>query len=119
MGDVEVETGLVDEGIHLALGSRPHRIDTEMHDALLRQPFGGGDVHAGIVARIFLAGECSLVMTGAEQDGAAPWYRDAGLRHRRLEIGGRNLGGGRQAAVLNADVRYGALLQPVVVARYG
>src|SRR3954451_18969664 len=44
MGDVEVEAGLVHEGIHLPLGSRSHRIDAEMHDALLRQPFGGGDV---------------------------------------------------------------------------
>src|SRR5437773_6505296 len=62
MGDVEIEAGLVDEGIHLALRSRPHRIDTEMHDALLRQPFGGGDIHAGIVAGIFFAGECSRVV---------------------------------------------------------
>src|SRR4051812_50193947 len=71
MGDVEVEAGLVDEGIHLALRSRPHRIDAEMDDALLRQPFGGGNVYAGIGAGIFLSGGGWLMGVGGGKHGGA------------------------------------------------
>src|ERR1700761_3653555 len=38
VGDVEVETGLVHEQVHLAVRPRPHGIDAEMHDALAGQP---------------------------------------------------------------------------------
>src|SRR5207244_13053407 len=37
---------LVHERVDVALGPRPHRVDAEMHDALLRQPFGRGDVRS-------------------------------------------------------------------------
>src|SRR5262249_39371990 len=73
VSDVEVEAGLVDHQVHVAHRPRPHRIDAEMHDALLRKPFGRHDIHAGIIDCIFLARKGSLVMTGAEQDGAALW----------------------------------------------
>ena len=71
VGDVEVETRLVNQRVHPALGSGPHRVDAEMHDALPGQPFGGRDIHAGIVGRIFLARERAFVVAGAEQNGPA------------------------------------------------
>src|SRR5689334_8243817 len=49
VGDVELETGLVHERVHHALRARPHRVDAEMHDALVGEPLGGGDVDARIV----------------------------------------------------------------------
>ena len=51
MGDVEIEASLVDQQVHLAIWPGPHRIDTEMHDALPRQPFDGGDIHVAIFGR--------------------------------------------------------------------
>src|SRR5262245_13893331 len=52
VGDVELEAGLVHERVHHADRSGPHGVDAEMHDALPRQPLGGGDVHSRIVGRI-------------------------------------------------------------------
>src|SRR5687768_6552573 len=86
VGDVEVETRLVHERVHLALGPGPHRVDAEMHDALARQPFGGSDIHAGIVGRIFLARERAFVMAGAEQNGATLRHAHAGFLHGPFEI---------------------------------
>jgi len=64
VGDAEFAAGLVNQQVHLALGSRPHGIDAEMHDALSGQPFGRGDVDAGIFRRIFLARKSAFVVAG-------------------------------------------------------
>ena len=60
-------------------------------DALRGEPFGRRDVHAGIVGRIFLARKSSGVMAGAKQHGAALRHGRARLRHRGLQIVGRDL----------------------------
>src|SRR4051794_5977272 len=65
VGDAEVEARLVYQQVHLAVRPGPHRVDAEMHDASAGQPFGGGDVDAGIVGRIFLARKSAMVMPGA------------------------------------------------------
>src|SRR6476620_11492097 len=68
VGDVEVEAGLVNQQVDVAVRPRAHRIDAEMDDALPGQRLGGGEIHAGIVGRILLTRKGALVMSGAEQD---------------------------------------------------
>ena len=92
VGDAEFAAGLVNQRVHLAFGRRPHQVNAEMHDALVRQPFGGGDIHAAILGRIFLAWEGAFVMASAKRNRAAFRHGNAGLFHRRLEIGRRDLG---------------------------
>ena len=117
MGDVEVEARLVHHQIDVALGSGPHRIDAEMNDALLGEPFGRSDVHAGIVGGIFLARKGAFVMAGAEQDRAALRHSHAGLLYRRFEIISRDLGAGRDMAQVDADAGHDAFFQRVLVDR--
>src|ERR1700724_2457088 len=78
--------------------SRLHRLSiwvmSRSRHALSGEPFGRGDIHAGIVGRIFLAREGASVMAGAEQDRAALRHAHACLLHRRLQIGGRNFRAG-------------------------
>ena len=58
------------------------------------------------------------MMAGAEQNGAAFGHRRAGVLHRRLEIGRRDLGARRDVAQIDADTRYDAFLQRILVDRY-
>ena len=58
MRDVEFEAGFVHERVDFAFRARPHRIDTEMHDASARQPLGSRDVDPWIIGRI---GRCGKV----------------------------------------------------------
>jgi hypothetical protein len=46
------------------------------------------------------------VVAGAEQNGAALGHGNAGLLHRRFQIGGRDLGAGRDVTQIDADARH-------------
>jgi hypothetical protein len=56
-------------------------------------------------------------MTGAEQNGAALWHANAGLFHRRFEIGGRDFGARCDVAEIDADARHDAVLQRIFIHR--
>jgi hypothetical protein len=63
---------------------------------------------------VFLARKGSFVMAGTEQHGAALRHFDAGLLHRRLEIGRRDLGARRDVAQVDADAGHDAFLQRIL-----
>ena len=57
------------------------------------------------------------MVTGAKQHGTALRDGDAGLRHRGLEIGRRDLGAGRDVAQVEADAGHDAFFQRILVDR--
>ena len=117
MGDVEFEAGLVDQRIDLSGGSRPHRVDAEMDDALLGEPLGRRYVHARIVGRVGRRRERSLVVAGAKEDGPPLWNRHLGLFDRDLEVVDRDLGLWNDMAQIDTDSGNNAVLERILVDR--
>src|SRR5262249_16445836 len=115
--DVEVEARLVHQRVDLALRPRSHGVDAEVHDPLLRQPFGRRDIDAGIVGRIGRRRERARVVAGAQQHGALLRDRHAGLLYCCVEVRGRDLGARLDVPQVDADGRYDAVLERIFVDR--
>jgi hypothetical protein len=118
MRDAEVETRFVHERVYLAVRTWPHRVDAEMHNALLRQPLGRRDGHAGIVSRVVRPGESACMVTGAKEHRAPLRDRHTGLLYRGVEVCRRDLCLRRDMAQVDADARHDAVFKRILVDRY-